>query len=385
MRLTSAFGMSAALLTAVLFLPSSHAGTRHYGTSTQSRMPCGRQPVECRLVAIRSAVWRVFSNGRAERLNLPGADTVHWAGDVEKGTTGPVPSPDQRFIAYVRAFDVWVYDLATSTAQQVTKWGRPGNDSTAASFVWISGWSPRGTQLLVYVDHEEVEDPEGVHPDLAVQPADFGHYSCDVNRRACSKVALPGTFQGWLADDTYLLTTGDPIPTDRRLVRYDPESHATTRLGSALGWFTQVDLARTSDRALILVLDRAGVDPHGQIFTLDLTTGSLTPVSPLGSFGEYQWAVFSPSARRVAYVKRGPGEQRTIVVDGKLLYQCKSTIVACRPHWITESIIAVQEGTIVLEQGLLQSETLLLTVLDAGTGQLKAVDTLGVYTPDASN
>jgi hypothetical protein len=341
-------------------------------------MQCARQSVECRLITILGTVWQVFADGRAERLSLPGADTARWGGDVEKGTTGPVASPDQRSIAYIRDLDVWLYDVATKRARQVTRLARPGNDTTAATFVWITGWSPTGTRLLVYLDHEDAEDPEGYHPNLAVQPADFGHYTCDVNRGACSKVALPGTFEGWLPDDTYLLTTKEPIPTDQRFLRYNPGSGASAPLGSAAGWFTQIDVARGGDRALVLVLNGSGADAHGQIFSLDLTTGSLTPVSPSGSFAEYQRGAFSPSARRVAYVKRGPGAQGTIVVDGRPLYRCKSTIVTCLPHWITEGVIAVQESEVVMEQGRLRSQTLLLTVLDAGTGRLKAVDTLGV-------
>src|SRR2546422_8581223 len=42
------------------------------------------------------------------------------------------------------------------------------------------------------------------------------------------------------------------------------------------------------------------------------------------------------------------------------------------------SVLAVEEIVIVLRQALVRSQTLRLTVLDVGTGQVRAVDTLGV-------
>jgi len=360
-----------ALLAAILFVPASHIGPRPNESCT---------PGACRLITIRSAIWRVYPSGSAERVDLPGADTARWSADIARGTTGPVASPDQRFVAYIRALDVWVYDLAAKTAHQVTRLARPGNETTAATFVWITGWSPAGTRLLVYLDHQEVEDPEGDRPNLAVQPADFGHYTCEVKVRGCSKIVLPGTFRAWFANDQYLLTSDDAVPMTRRLFRYDPESRASIPMGSETDWPSQIDVARSGDRALVLFHQR-GVDAHGQILQLDLSTGALAPVSPVGSFAEYQWATYSPSTARVAYVKRGRGSQGTIIVDGALVYECASTVVMCRPFWITDTVIAVQEGVVVLEQGLLRSQTTVLSIVDAGTGRVRAVDTVRVERP----
>ncbi len=368
------------LLLTPLVLCSPVGGARG-STGPRSDKPDAAQQEEYRLLSVRGTVWRVFPSGRVERLSLPGAEDKRWAGDIDKGTTAPVPSPDQRYVAYARALDVWLYDLAADSARRLTSMALPGNDTTAATFVWITGWSPTGERLLVYLDHEEVEDPESYRPNLAVQAADYGYYSCDVPLARCSRVTLPGNFQTWLPSGEYLLSTDEPVPTERRLIRYDARTGKALPLSSGSGWFLQIDVARNADRALTSVMRGSGGNASTQVLALDLNSGSLTPVTNVGSLGEYQWAQYSPSANRVAYLRRVGREQGTIVVDGRPVYRCESLQGSCRAHWINEQVLAVEEIVIVLRQALVRSQTLRLTVLDVGTGQVRAVDTLGVDLP----
>src|SRR5256712_7698579 len=99
------------LLLTPLVLCSPVGGARG-STGPRSDKPDAAQQEEYRLLSVRGTVWRGFPSGRVERLRLSGAAGKGWAGAIDKGTTAPVPSPDQRYLPHPRALAVCLYHLA---------------------------------------------------------------------------------------------------------------------------------------------------------------------------------------------------------------------------------------------------------------------------------
>ena len=357
--------VSTAQLSILLALAPIAFGTGCTGSQLPPSTPRLPQAEPKRVLTIQGIPLRVFHSGRLERLTLPGLEQDRWAGDIDKGTTRPVPSSDQRFVAYTRDLDVWVYDVVADSAFQLTRLALPGDDILAAAFLYIAAWSSDSRQLLVYLDHDELEAPEG--RDYLLQPADYGLYRCTISRLECSRLTLPGYVEAWLPSGDYLLTTQEPSG----LIRYEPESQTSTIFEAARGAH-QFDVTRRGDRALLnLWVQDADNDLVPAIFALDLLTGSLTPLLPLDSAVNQwsSWGTYSPSGDRVAHVARlGRSVQGTIIVDGRPVYRCRSTVSPCRHYWVTDEVIAVAES-------LVRSVTL-LTIVDVDTGRVKAEHTL---------
>src|SRR5207249_2589654 len=84
-------------------------------------------------------VLRVFSEGRIEAV--PGIPPERPSGALGHGTTRPVPSPDQRLVAFTRSNDLWLINLDKNKQIQVTSVGEPYTKTHASIFVYITAWS----------------------------------------------------------------------------------------------------------------------------------------------------------------------------------------------------------------------------------------------------
>src|SRR6266508_3488167 len=58
-------------------------------------------------------VLRVFSEGKIEAISIAATSPERPSSALGQGITGPVPSPDQRSVAFTRENDLWVINLDT--------------------------------------------------------------------------------------------------------------------------------------------------------------------------------------------------------------------------------------------------------------------------------
>lgn len=123
------------------------------------------------------------------------------------GTSCPVPSPDQRLVAFTKDNDLWVYELETKQAHRITRVGQPSTERYARVFVYITGWSRDGGRVLYHVDHGLNYAIEGHGALPEARTADYGHFIYDRRAGTSDRVSFPGTYQAWLPDGRFLLVS----------------------------------------------------------------------------------------------------------------------------------------------------------------------------------
>ncbi|MCZ6858517.1 MAG: DPP IV N-terminal domain-containing protein, partial [Gemmatimonadetes bacterium] len=125
------------------------------------------------LVARLATVWRAYADGRIEQFpySFPerGAEYSHY------GSTYPLPSNDQRHIAFVRDNDLWLLDVGTGSVTQTTHLGRPYTAGQASVYVLVTAWSSDSRRLLYYVmDGPTMDGPIETVPELEVPAVEYG-------------------------------------------------------------------------------------------------------------------------------------------------------------------------------------------------------------------
>src|SRR5262249_25404408 len=150
-----------------------------------------------------------------------------------------------------------------------------------------------------YVDEEIALAGEGaeqiVYPQAARKPIKFGFHIYDIRSGRSNSVDIPHTgiherdsdvllFQAWLRDGRFVVTDATRM-TDVFIV--NPQSGTTRRIATGNSALEFVQITASPDSTF--VLSTRGDGKHGGIVKVDLGTGEIIPVSPEGSFAEYQW------------------------------------------------------------------------------------------------
>ena len=313
------------------------------------------------LVARLATVWRAYADGRIEQFphSFPesGTEFAHY------GSTYPLPSSDQRHIAFVRDNDLWLLDIGTGSVTQTTHIGRPYTASQASVFVLVTAWSSDSRRLLYYVMAGETEDPEGRSPELEVRVAEYGFHIYDTESGESQPIDIPGEYLAWLPSGDFLLTLTDTIPVARQLSRLGAEGGDPALVTPQRGWFTQADGSPDGNLLLVGIGRRVAGRLTSQIVEVDVTTGALREVTSVGGWAEFQWARFSPSGTRIAYQHRLSQPIRsTVVVDRKAVYHCKTASTRCLPQWIDD------RSLVILDLG---PDEKALVVVNADSGEVK--------------
>jgi len=305
-------------------------------------------------------VWRVYSVGQVERITFE-FHTSRCSGTLHFGTTCPVPSPDKQLIAFTRDNDLWLFELKTSRASQVSQLGRPDTERYASVFVLITDWSPDSRQLLYSINHGDTEDPEGYSPTLEVFPHAYGYRIYDLQSAVSRPLSLPGNYLAWLPSGDFLLSSAEVAPVDQRSLRFKPGGKHPELLTHRKGWYGQMAMSGDGRWLLTGVSQKFGAELTSQIIKIDLLSGAVADITPLGGFAEYQYPQFSPSGTHVSYIRRlGPPQQPrfNIIIDGTSIYQETGRMPEYR--WITD------DSLVVLDPGERS-----IVVLDTVNGRVK--------------
>jgi dipeptidyl aminopeptidase/acylaminoacyl peptidase len=217
--------------------------------------------------------------------------------------TSPTLSPDSRRIAYLSnqsgSPQVWVRDLASGIAQQITHLSDP---------VGSVAWSPTGEQLAY-----SVLPGGGLNTQIWIMKADGSE----------AKRLTPGGkenngFAGWSRDGTALFVdTNKDNPSARDPALISVASGTWTKLASGKGLNSIADMR--GNRAVIGRLLGRG---DNNLYLIDRGTGQETLLTPHSGKAETSWGNLSPDGRTV-YVISNVGRDRqafgTISVgrDGK--------------------------------------------------------------------
>jgi hypothetical protein len=253
-------------------------------------------------------VSRVYADGRMERIEIPA--TRLKGGSVAYGTDDPRPSPNNKYIAYVRDNDLWIMDVDLRDARKITAIAM---EQTKIAGVSITGWSWDSRRLLFYLQ-PAVDSSQVVKSMLSADAGNFRIVDLDSGR--VEQITLPGRFAAWLPDGSFLL-----IPVSNMawqpLWRWRTEQKSHEVFVAEKADYIQFHVSRDG-RA---VLAKASFpDKSSDIVRIDLATGGFTRLTTGGDFTQYQWPAFSPSGLRLAYVQRkhfsGGISAGDLVVDG---------------------------------------------------------------------
>jgi hypothetical protein len=276
----------------------------------------------------RNKVFRVYSNGKVELIFPPPQElkSAKWA-----AISQVMASPGQQKIAYCQNNDLWVYDLVTKKKSQLTHVGRPYTKKLASIEISIKHWSWDESKILYSVGSGETEDPEGYSPTRGVRPAEYGFHIYDLKTGRSSSLPsyIPGELiAGWLENGDFVLNSPSSGHTDRiyqgQFVRYNVEDESATAslseqsIGSD---FLQVDISRDGNWLAFGKYFWKSQTQTVELQKLNLKSGEITSISPIGGFTEYQWPKISPNGKRVAYIHLKSGYYNCdLIVDGKAIY-----------------------------------------------------------------
>jgi hypothetical protein len=305
------------------------------------------QPVPDSLVlaSVRTRVYRVSTAGLTQ---LP--VTVDSASNATR-PYGPVISPDQRWIAFSKSHDLWIYDVASGEQYQATHLGQPETSKLLSVDVLSLGWSADSRQFLLQVTPglELCDECPEQHQPAAAQ---YGFYIYAPAGKLATPVRLPEKFEfrAWLPDGRFLGIVGRETACVNGSIS-NCGTLAIVQEGAAEPQVIEgfnglhADLSISPDGKLAVTSDPDnGDDREGQsqIVRIDLAGGRAHWLTPVGERGEYQSPKFSPDGKHVAWLwfARQPSARSLMVVDGNSIFSCGE--IGFDFHWLDSQRVGVE-------------------------------------------
>ncbi len=323
------------------------------------------------------AIYRVGSDGSIDKIALEADD---FGGGLAHGMRRPVPSPDQKKIAFTIDGELWIHDLEYGSTIPVTDVAQPADPPWKSVFVTIKGWSPDSRRVIYRIGGDDtfVLCNHG-EPPLKPRDAPFGFYVYDVENmksRALDELN-PADYlmighEAWLRDGSFLLTSPAPADTNefpvkpRKISRFVPPSHGgnffrvsgdasnSSFVGSIDGTASQPAL---SDGHTHLAFTGSFTDEDGKSFTqiaeIDLRDGTVRRLAPRNRWDHsHQGPQYRPGGADAAFVAttrlclgencEQRANQYSVVVGGKSYGSCSQGI---RYDWVNEETVVVLCGS----------------------------------------
>jgi hypothetical protein len=280
-----------------------------------------------RFVSFGNRVFQVSPTNQISTLRLPLKRS--WQSEA-RGSTLPHVAPDSSYIAFIRDYDLWLYDTRKQSSVHVTHRGRPYSKTLASVETLISAWAVTSQKLLIAVVPGDTEcvDCED-RGDWTVRQSAYGYFIYDLNAGTLRKANLPNDFvvASLLADGRIIGATsvgGNPpisIISPAGTMKVAPGSFKVS----------QLDVWNDGSRAVAAVFT-----PNASyILKLDLMAGESVQLSTTGTEAQYQWPRLSPDGKHTAWI-RG---REDLLIDGKSLFSCSAS--SLQFEWLDEQKIAI--------------------------------------------
>lgn len=255
------------------------------------------------------------------------------------GSTGPIISPDQHWIAYIKDHNAWLRPTGPGGAVQLTTAGRISAGQYLSVEVFLIGFTPDSRQLMYSITPGKDECPDCKRTEMLPRKADYGFFLYTLRTRRARKQEVPESTRVFdiAANDRLFITSvgayGDEfgflaLPSQK----FDP---LPARCASA----SDCTLAKNGSLA---TCTQIGND-HSQIIECDVPSNTERTVSPEGScITEFQMPSRSPAATHLAYLQipdRCGSSNRVLWIDQQPRFQC---LKATAYGWIDENRLIVQ-------------------------------------------
>jgi hypothetical protein len=301
------------------------------------------------LIALRHRVWQIGLQGQIAPFpyEFPGC-----CDETLSGSTAPSPSPDGRWIAFGRDFNIHLLNVSSRQEHQITWFGQQPRRGYTYAEVLIGAWSSDSRQIVLVVAPGETATEWG---ELLVPDAPYGFYVYNCATGTAQPVALPKTFQlkAWLPDGRFLGVIPGRRPYEGdKLVMFRPGDAEGAAIRAPTGSPTHVQVSADGEWLIGLLAGDAGQRGTTQIVKINLATMSVTPLVSLSSWTGNERPALSPRGEHISYlhttgmVKGIP--QQTLIVDQRPLYACHAPIDY---RWVGGRTIAVacQDQVLLLD------------------------------------
>jgi hypothetical protein len=307
----------------------------------------GQETAGDKFVYFYPSVYRISPENRIASFNLP-ENKEMWLSVA--GSTSPQVSPDQRWIAFTKENDLWLYSTSMQTMHRATRVGRPYTETLASVLALVVGWSADSTRVLLKVTAGDTEcvdcDDRG---DWKRRTAAYGYFAYNVGIGGLSKITLPEDFLvwDWRADGRLLGSrdfSEDPSPV-MVVPGAKPQPVHGLEGRSVLG----LSVSRDGNWAVAATSEYN----TSHIVRVDLKAGEAVALTAEGTYGEYQAAEISPADKHVSWIHRTGAVNagtKQLVIDGKTVFTCASELLVY--EWLDEQRIAVNcSGTVQVVDG----------------------------------
>lgn len=265
------------------------------------------------------------------------------------GDTAPLPSPDNRWVAFARDSNLFLLNVVSGRERQITTNGKPYKWPYASVEVFISAWSNDSNRIVFALVHGDTGCPDNCPHDFWIRKAPYGFYTYDLGTQLIKRVSLPSGFRfhAWLPDGRFLGTIENPKakPCEESLLVFQAGNPRGTPSGAPPGREPLQVSVSTDGKWAISNFGGSCADPMTlSILKINLAAKTAMPVTSLSEnqWAENQWPKFSPAVGHIAYVHRDSTvdhiPQESLIVDGASVYPCEGPV---NYEWVDEQRIAL--------------------------------------------
>lgn len=246
---------------------------------------------------------RIYEDGRMEVLKInPDSSWTH------SGKSKNAVSPDGRYIAYSKDNNsFWLFDADSGEDIPI----HPKlNDY---GYFTSEGWSVNNDKLMYKLEKN----------------SKISYFIYSLKDRTKTQIDLPGKFVSWTADDEMVISSEEGLFVKGKETRKLPVSNQN---------FDFYQIVRSPDGKKLYGRYNQG------IASIDLSSGSISSITPEGGYTEYQWPFPSPSGKRVAYEHQTGSDAGiptgTVDADGIPVIQYRG---GSDFHWIGNKTIVIKD------------------------------------------
>ena len=271
------------------------------------------------------AFYRVSSDGKIVPFKMPPG--TRWGGGGPEGSADPLPSPDDRMLAFIQKGGLLIRPMEGGKAVTVVS-GYPHE------MLYITGWSPDGSQLVYFLGPPQADDA----PPSKVTTSK--HFVYDLKAKTRREIKLDGSLCGWLPNGDMLIYNNEHRTLCSLALNADQTPKQMLKEADEIG---QIALSPDGKR-IAVSRNKPNDTSSSQLVAIELATGTSTPISKPGEWAEFQWPKWSPSGKKTAWIARvgmeGGVPRSVLVVDGKAV---------TRPaglsdyYWLSETAVALVE------------------------------------------
>ncbi len=278
-------------------------------------------------VSFGNRVFQILPTNEIHPVHLPLERS--WQAE-SRGSTLPHVAPDSSHVAFIRDYDLWLYDTQKRSSARVTHRGRPYTKTLASVQTLISAWATNSQKLLVAIVPGDTECADcEKRGDWRVQQSDYGYFIYDLKKDTLHKANLPNDFVVvcMLADGQVIGFTGE---SESRLITViSPAGKMKVAPGSFK--VSQLNVSSDGSRATAVVF----TPDSTSVLSLGLIKGESLQISAIGSEAEYQFPRLSPDGQHTAWIQKMGG----LLIDGKSLFSCSDA--SLQFEWLDERRIAI--------------------------------------------